>query len=72
MPLAVGGISKRCARIDRQVEEREHFCLTASFNHDLIDGAAAARFISRLMETLSHGECLQEAISEEGRAEPPA
>lgn len=59
--LAVGSIVKRCVLAGGAAEEREHLCLTVSFNHDLIDGAPAARFTARLVNALSSGEGLREA-----------
>lgn len=56
---AVGSIAKRVVLVDGLPEEREHLCLTFSFNHDIIDGAPAARFISRFAEILASGQELR-------------
>jgi pyruvate/2-oxoglutarate dehydrogenase complex dihydrolipoamide acyltransferase (E2) component len=40
------------------VERREHLCLTVSFDHDIVDGAPAARFIHRLRRILEHPDRL--------------
>lgn len=56
--VAVGSIVERPVCADGRVEAREHLCLTLSFNHDLIDGAPAARFTKRLAELLASGEAL--------------
>lgn len=54
--VAVGSIVERpCAR-DGQLESREHLCLTVTFNHDIVDGAPAARFLKRYSELLASGE----------------
>jgi pyruvate/2-oxoglutarate dehydrogenase complex dihydrolipoamide acyltransferase (E2) component len=53
--VAVGSIVQRPALVDGQLQEREHLCLTVSFNHDLVDGAPAARFAARFSEWLSSG-----------------
>jgi pyruvate/2-oxoglutarate dehydrogenase complex dihydrolipoamide acyltransferase (E2) component len=53
--VAVGSIASRPALIDGELEEREHLCLTVSFNHDIVDGAPAARFASRFAGHLSSG-----------------
>lgn len=58
--VAVGGIAPRPVLVEGRLEEREHLCLTLSFNHDLIDGAPAARFVSRLNELLASARVLQE------------
>ena len=57
--LSVGGIVKRPAAADDGVRGAEHLCLTASFDHDIIDGAPAARFTSRLVELIASGALLQ-------------
>jgi pyruvate/2-oxoglutarate dehydrogenase complex dihydrolipoamide acyltransferase (E2) component len=49
-PLAfgVGSITKKPAAIGDKIKIREYLPITILFNHDVIDGAPAARFISRL------------------------
>lgn len=59
--LTVGSIVPRPVLRDGALEEREHLCLTVSFNHDLVDGAPAARFMKRLGEILASGEVVREA-----------
>lgn len=51
-PLAfgVGGITKKPGVIDEKIEIREFLAITVLFNHDVVDGAPATRFISRLGE----------------------
>jgi pyruvate/2-oxoglutarate dehydrogenase complex dihydrolipoamide acyltransferase (E2) component len=57
--VAVGGIVERpVVREDGAVEGVEYLCITASFDHDIIDGAPAARFTSRFVELVSSGEVL--------------
>jgi pyruvate/2-oxoglutarate dehydrogenase complex dihydrolipoamide acyltransferase (E2) component len=56
--VAVGGIVKRPCISDGQLESREHLCLTITFNHDIVDGAPAARFVKRFSELLMSGELL--------------
>jgi len=58
--VAVGAIAKRPALIDGRMEEREHLCLTVSFDHDIVDGAPAARFTSRFGGLLSSSDELRE------------
>jgi type II secretory pathway component PulF len=57
--VAVGGIHKKVIFVDGQTEEREHLCLTLSFDHDLVDGAPAARFAKTLTEFIESGKVLQ-------------
>ena len=56
--VTVGGIVSRPAVIEGQVVDKEHVCLTATFDHDIIDGAPAARFIQRLRELVESGSGL--------------
>lgn len=61
--VAVGSIVKRPAFIDSNLMEREYLCLTLSFNHDIVDGAPAARFTARFAELLRCGEEIGELIN---------
>lgn len=36
--------------IEGRIEIREYLCLTLSFDHDIIDGAPAARFTQQFRE----------------------
>jgi pyruvate/2-oxoglutarate dehydrogenase complex dihydrolipoamide acyltransferase (E2) component len=56
----VGSIVIRPVLVDGKVQEREHLCITVSFDHDIVDGAPAARFMKRLAEILSSGEAARE------------
>ncbi len=60
--VAVGGIARRTALVDGKAVEREHLCLTVSFDHDIVDGAPAARFTSRFTELLSQAGELRALI----------
>ncbi len=48
--IVVGGISVRPGYTDTGVSAREYLHLTLSFDHDVVDGAPAARFAARLRE----------------------
>ncbi len=54
--LTVGGISAKHDRIDKQ--QREYLHLTVSFDHEIVDGAPAARFMARLSQAISSGKAL--------------
>ncbi len=56
-PLAfgVGSITKKPAVKDEKIEIREFLAITVLFNHDIVDGAPATRFISRLGELIESG-----------------
>jgi len=46
--VTVGGIVPRPVLKNGELVSRKHVCLTVSFNHDIVDGAPAARFIREL------------------------
>lgn len=53
--LTVGGIGARQAMVDGFPTVREYLSLTISVDHNLIDGAPAARFAQRLKELIESG-----------------
>ena len=57
--LTVGSISRKVIEQEGEFSSREHLCITASFDHNIIYGAPAARFISQFAETLKSGIFLQ-------------
>jgi pyruvate/2-oxoglutarate dehydrogenase complex dihydrolipoamide acyltransferase (E2) component len=67
--LTLGGISEKPGVVDGQIVIREYLSLTISFDHDLIDGAPAARFTQRLKELIESGFGLldQEVVAEQAR-----
>jgi len=60
LQLTVGGIAPKPAVIDGQMVQRDYLSLTLSFNHDLVDGAPAARFTEELKELMERGNSLGE------------
>ena len=58
--LTVGGITRKPAFVDDRVESREYLAVTASIDHDIVDGAPAARFAKRLRELIESAELLQD------------
>jgi len=54
--VTIGGIVDRVVEKEGRFESREHLCLTISFDHDIIDGAPAARFIRHLKREIERGE----------------
>lgn len=50
--ITVGGIGKKRDIVDGRVVTREYLSLTISVDHDLVDGAPAARFTQRLNELI--------------------
>jgi pyruvate/2-oxoglutarate dehydrogenase complex dihydrolipoamide acyltransferase (E2) component len=57
--ITVGSIEQRYVFTGENHEVREFLCLTGSFDHDIIDGAPAARFMNQFLETLKSGFCLK-------------
>ena len=58
--LVVGGITWKPAVVEGRIEPREILSLTVTFDHDIVDGAPAARFTSRLVELIESGSGLDE------------
>jgi pyruvate/2-oxoglutarate dehydrogenase complex dihydrolipoamide acyltransferase (E2) component len=53
--LVVGSIARKPAVVEDRVEPREILHLTVMFDHDVVDGAPAARFTRRLVELIESG-----------------
>jgi pyruvate/2-oxoglutarate dehydrogenase complex dihydrolipoamide acyltransferase (E2) component len=60
--LTIGSINKKVIELDNQFVSREHLCLTVSFDHDIIDGAPAARFMNDLINEIKCGENIKKCI----------
>jgi pyruvate/2-oxoglutarate dehydrogenase complex dihydrolipoamide acyltransferase (E2) component len=50
------------AVIEGRVEPREILNLTVLFDHDIVDGAPATRFVKRLVELIESGYGLDETV----------
>lgn len=57
--LTVGGMVNRPVLTDGKLENQEHLCLSFSFDHAIIDGSPAARFVSELCDFLEKGTGLE-------------
>jgi len=55
----VGGISTEPRFVDGDLENRQILHLTVSFDHDVVDGAPATRFVSRFVELLEDARGLE-------------
>ena len=57
LQITLGGIYEKPVLINGQLENHEFLCVTISIDHDIVDGAPAARFIQRLKELIEgcHG-----------------
>ncbi len=62
--LTLGGISEKSGVVKEQMAIREYLSLTISFDHDIIDGAPAARFTQRLKELIESGYGLLDSTEE--------
>ena len=59
LSLTVCGITRKPGVVDGRVEVREYLALTASIDHDIVDGAPAARFAKRLRELIEGADVLR-------------
>jgi pyruvate/2-oxoglutarate dehydrogenase complex dihydrolipoamide acyltransferase (E2) component len=57
--LVVGGISWKPAVVEGRIEPREILNLTVTFDHDIVDGGPATRFVRRLVELIESGYGLE-------------
>jgi hypothetical protein len=53
--ITVGGIGPKREDLDGQLITRDYLSLTVSFDHNLVDGAPAARFTERFKELIENG-----------------
>ena len=58
--VGVGGIAEKPAVHEGQIAVREMLDLTVSVDHDIVDGAPAARFVNNLRTRLESGEGLHD------------
>ena len=60
--LIVGSIARKPGVVGDRIEPREFLNLTVAFDHDVVDGAPAARFVRRLVELIESGSGLDEMM----------
>jgi pyruvate/2-oxoglutarate dehydrogenase complex dihydrolipoamide acyltransferase (E2) component len=53
--LTVGGIAAKPGIVNGNIQALEYLNLTISFDHDIVDGAPAARFVQQLKELIESG-----------------
>jgi pyruvate/2-oxoglutarate dehydrogenase complex dihydrolipoamide acyltransferase (E2) component len=56
--FALGGVTDKPAAVGEEIVRREFLSMTIAFNHDIVDGAPAARFTRRLKELIESGAVL--------------
>lgn len=64
LTVTLGGVAEKPGVIDGRIEIREMMNVTVSFDHDIIDGAPAARFTQRFIELIESGYALPGAGEE--------
>lgn len=55
LAVTVGGIEDKPVLLDGELHNRPHLRLTVTFDHDIVDGGPAARFIQRFAELIQAG-----------------
>jgi pyruvate/2-oxoglutarate dehydrogenase complex dihydrolipoamide acyltransferase (E2) component len=63
LSLVVGSMAWKPAVVDGRIEPREILNLTVLFDHEVVDGAPATRFVRRLVELIESGYGLKDAIA---------
>jgi 2-oxoacid dehydrogenase/acyltransferase catalytic subunit len=66
--MTVGGIAEKPGVVNGTIAIREYLSLTLSVNHDIVDGAPAARFTERLKELIESGYGLGDSTVEPEQA----
>jgi len=56
--LTVGAVTRKPGLVEDRIEPREVLALTASVDHDIVDGAPAARFVTHLRELVESARLL--------------
>ncbi len=59
--MTVGGIGEKPGVVDGHIAIRDYLSLTISFDHNIIDGAPAARFTERLKDLIESGYGLDDS-----------
>jgi len=70
LALLVGGIAWKPVVVEGRIEPREVLDLTVMFDHDIVDGGPATRFVRRLVELIESGAGLGETGMVNGASIP--
>ena len=62
--LTIGGISEKIVQEKNEFVTREFLCITGSFDHEIVDGAPAARFMQQLTEIIESASMLKSELDE--------
>ena len=68
LTIIVGGIGEKPGVVDGHIALRDYLSMTISFDHDIIDGAPAARFTQRLKDLIESGYGLFDSTVESEQA----
>lgn len=68
LSIVVGGIVRKPGVVDEHIEIREYLDITINFDHDMIDGAPAARFTQQLIDLIESGYGLDSSTAESEQA----
>jgi pyruvate/2-oxoglutarate dehydrogenase complex dihydrolipoamide acyltransferase (E2) component len=60
--VTIGGIDRKVVETGDGFQLREHLCLTVSFDHNIVDGPPAARFIKHFSDTIRSAEIIREIL----------
>ena len=56
--LTVGSFENKVVEVDGKFVTREHLCLTTSFDHEIVDGSPAGRFMKQFAEIVESSSLL--------------
>jgi pyruvate/2-oxoglutarate dehydrogenase complex dihydrolipoamide acyltransferase (E2) component len=59
LQVTLGGIAEKPWVVEGRIEKRQILCVTISFDHDIVDGAPAARFVQRFKDLIESGYGLE-------------
>ena len=60
LQITLGGIAQKPGVVEGRIEVRELLCVTVSVDHDIVDGAPAARFSQRLKDLIEQAYGLED------------
>ena len=72
LQITLGGLAEKPVIVNGRVENREHLCVTITIDHDLVDGAPAARFARTLKTLIEKSDGLAEYTNDAGKIAFPS
>jgi hypothetical protein len=70
LQITLGGIAEKPGVVNHHIEIREYLSVTISLDHDVVDGAPAARFTQCFKTLVEHSAGLAEAVCSTGASSP--